>query len=129
MRKLIETIAAAVVALFSFALLWTPALAQTDGYDFGDPDTTYDDYYTTSVSDEAAANAIAGFSLVFWLVFCCVALAISGVLAFVVYNDAKKNGVENGVLWAALTFFFGLIPLLIYFLAIKKNATGGTSAK
>jgi len=130
MKKLIEIITASIVAFFSFSLLLSPALAQTDdGYDYGDPSTTYDDYYTTSVNDQAAANAIAGFSLVFWLVFCCVYLLIVGGMAFVVYNDAKKNAVENGVLWAALTFFFGLIPLLIYFLAIKKNSAGGTSAK
>lgn len=39
-----------------------------------------------------------------------VSLLISGVLAFAAYKVAEKNG-KNTVLWAGLTFVFGLLPL------------------
>ena len=128
MKQIIKLVAAAVVALSSLLLGGVPALAQTDDYyDYGDPSTTLDDYYTTSVQDDAAAAGALGFSMVVWVGICCFGLLIAGGFAYWVYSDAKKNNVENGVLWAVLTFFFGLIPLLIYFLAIKKNATGGST--
>jgi hypothetical protein len=37
------------------------------------------------------------------------------------YSDAKKNNVENPVLWGILGFT-GLIGLLIYFLVIRPEA-------
>ncbi|MBN1915518.1 hypothetical protein JW796_00795 [Candidatus Dojkabacteria bacterium] len=124
MKKLFIVASVAIIAMSSFALAGTTALAQVDDDPFG----TYEYTYSSS-DDEEAAKALMGVGMIFWVVFCCVWLLISGGLAFWVYSDSKKNSVENGVLWAVLTFLFGLIPLLIYFLAIKKNSSGSSSAK
>ncbi len=80
------------------------------------------DYYTYSAASDAAASGIFGFSM---LLSCCIPLfmmVIAGVLAYVVYKDAKKNNVENPALWAILTFFFSLLGLLVYYLAIRPEA-------
>lgn len=85
----------------------------------------------TVLADDATDEAAAGFS---FLLFCCfsiIGLALPLGLAFFVYSDAKKNNIENDVLWALVTFFTGVIGILIYFLVIRKQAleknAGGTS--
>ena len=49
-----------------------------------------------------------------------IGLAIALGLAYFVYTDAKKRGMDNAALWAILTFFTGLIGLIIYLLVRKK---------
>ncbi len=46
-----------------------------------------------------------------------IALAIS----FWVFRDAKKRGIENPLLWAAVVFFTGIIGLIIYFFFIRPK--------
>lgn len=74
--------------------------------------------YTTSSS---GSGAFAGMSVVFWC--CCIgaSMLIPIALAIFVYKDAEKSGVESPILWALITFFFGLIGLLLYFLVGKNN--------
>jgi len=79
----------------------------------------YDDY--TPYASSAAAGVVG----VTWLIVCCsilLGLGIAFALAYIVYRDAKKNNVENPALWGLLTFFLGLIGLIIYFVAIKPDA-------
>ena len=49
-----------------------------------------------------------------------IGLAIAIGLTYYVYTDAKKRGMDNAGLWAVLTFFTGLIGLIIYLLVRKK---------
>ena len=49
-----------------------------------------------------------------------IGLAIAIGLTYFVYTDAKKRGMDNPALWAVLTFFTGLIGLIIYLLVRKK---------
>lgn len=88
-------------------------LAQA-GYDY--------DLYTDYTVDSAAGLGVFFASAGIWLVCCCIGLIINIALAYLVYSDAKKNNVENGMLWAVVTFFFTLIGLLVYFLAIRPEA-------
>jgi ABC-type transport system involved in multi-copper enzyme maturation permease subunit len=87
---------------------------------------SYSAYYDDSYYGNTAADGIfGGASLLMTCVWCCfglVILAFPLICAIVVYKDAKKYNVENGFLWAILTFFFNIIGLLIYFLAIKPEA-------
>ncbi len=88
-------------------------------------------YYNTVDYTTDAAGSAFGLGIV--AIWCCALLVpaiICIVMAYYVYNDAKKNNIENGPLWALLTLFTSLIGLLIYLLAIKPEALkkqGGTS--
>ncbi len=113
MRKVILGAVGGVATLLTLA-----TAVQANGYN----------YYpvTTDLSTSAAASSMglagAGISLVIW---CCVALVfllVPIVLAIIVYKDAMKNNVENAVLWALLTFFFNIVGLLVYYLAIRPEA-------
>jgi hypothetical protein len=120
MRKFLTGLGTVIASLFVFAV---PALAS--GY--------YDSTYY-SASDAAAASVFGLGGLGIWLVcVCCVPLVLGGILAYVVYTDAKKNNVDNPALWAVLTFFFNLLGILIYFLAIRPDAIrkmeGGAASK
>ncbi|MFO7619535.1 MAG: hypothetical protein R6W91_07800 [Thermoplasmata archaeon] len=59
---------------------------------------------------------LEGF-LVFEYTLCCLAYILIFVvwvyICIWVYRDAEKRG-SSGTLWAILTFFFGLIPLIIW---------------
>lgn len=107
MKKIINLAAAGLLATSGFLALNAQALAQID--------YNYSSSYSTT---DSGAGAVI---IIIWLVICCCWLAIAGGLGYFVYRDAKKNNVENPVLWGVLTFLFGLIPLLIYFLAIKNK--------
>ncbi|MFS8130450.1 MAG: hypothetical protein ACMG57_00575 [Candidatus Dojkabacteria bacterium] len=111
MRKTFSRILAAASAVVAFTLLATPAFAQSYVYDYG-----------TTAADATAATAGVGLSLVWALCVCCVPLIIDSVLAYLVYKDAKKHNIENPALWAALTFFFTLIGLLVYYLVPRTEA-------
>lgn len=96
--------------VFSLALA-TPAYAQSD-YD-------WDWEYSTDTTD--SSGVFSGIGLVMWCCIMACALIIPVALAFFVYKDAQKSGTDNPTLWALLTFFFGLIGLLLYFLVGKKK--------
>lgn len=124
MRKRSLKLVAAAVGSGAISMLATvTAYAQSYRYDYG-----YDD-----IDALAGAGFLGGFGII-WVCVCCIALIVPLVCAFVVYRDAEKNNVENGILWAVLSFLFPLIGLLIYFLAIKpeamkKNGTASTPEK
>jgi hypothetical protein len=119
MGNLLRKAAAASTTIAAMSLAFASTVsAQTYRYD----------YTTTAASDAAAGGIFAGFGLI-WCCIMCVPFVILLGLAIFVYKDAEKNKVENGVLWAILTFFTGIIGLLIYLLAIKPEAikkNGGT---
>lgn len=84
------------------------------GYDY--------DYYYDVAADSTAAGLFGLGSLAYICCVCILPLVLGAVLAYIVYKDAQKNQVENAALWAILTFFFSLIGLLVYFLAIRPEA-------
>ncbi len=104
-------VAGASATFVTSAFLATPVLAS--GY-------TYD--YYTSTSDAAAATGFLGLGFVYICCVCLIPLIIDAVLSYVVYKDAKKNNVENPILWALITFFLPLVGILVYFLAIRPEA-------
>lgn len=78
--------------------------------------------YDYTVTDAAGAG---GFAIGMILVYCCiicVPLILFIALSVWVYKDAQKNKVDNAALWAVLTFFTGLIGILIYLLAVRPDA-------
>ena len=89
---------ARLAALFLFLGVSFAAFAQT---------------YTTN-NGPGALGCLGGG--IIWL----IGLAISIGLTYFVYTDAKKRGMDNAALWAILTFFTGLIGLIIYLLVRKK---------
>ena len=85
------------LALFGFLAISLAAIAQ---------DTT---------NTGASAAGCLGGGLIY-----LIGLAISIGLTIFVYTDAKKRGMSNPILWAVLTFFTGLIGLIVYLLVRKK---------
>jgi len=78
-----------------------------------------------STSDGSSSGGSAGASIVCLLLQCFIPLVIWGIWIAVsvwVKNDAEAAGVDNPMLWAVLTFFFGIVVLIIYLVAIKPNA-------
>jgi hypothetical protein len=76
-------------------------------------------------SDDGGAAALFGgvFGCVCWL----IGLAIAAAIAYWVYNDAKKRGNPNAVLWGVVSFFFTLLGLILYLLIGRNQGTmGGT---
>ena len=90
----------------------------------------YRDYYDSvySTSDAAAISAIYGGSMLVYLLCCCFWLVIALVISYLVYKDAQKNNVDNPMLWAIVTFFLGLIGVVIYLLVARNNAKPASSA-
>ena len=58
--------------------------------------------------------------------FQIVGIIIGGLIAYFVYNDAQKRGM-NAVVWAIVGFLFGLIGVIIYLIARKPVVEGGPS--
>ncbi len=110
-----KAIAAGATIVGSSIAFATTVAAQTYSYD-------YTPYTTYSAGDAAAGGLFATFGIALYCCIACVPLVILVALAYYVYKDAQKNNVENAALWAVLTFFTGLIGLLIYFLAIRPDA-------
>ena len=67
-------------------------------------------------AEDAAAGGMMAFGCICWVVIMLIAFAVPVGLAYFVYSDAQKNGVENGILWALITFITWPIGLLVYFL-------------
>ena len=69
--------------------------------------------------DGGGALAVGG------TLFCFLILLVINILILVwVYRDANRRG-ANGALWAVLTFFFGLIALIIYLIVRPKDPSTG----
>ncbi len=132
--KTLRSLLAAFLALGLFFTAAAPVAAQTADdsyYDYNYDDyeayldsaySAYDDYLATST---AAATGLMGLSTVWIIAICCgavIGLAIQIGITYWVYKDAKKNKAGNEVLWAVITFFTGLLGLLIYALAIRPEA-------
>lgn len=111
MHKILSKIPYSIIFLVS-GIFNITALAQTS--------------VTTTSSDE-------GLSFIFMLMFCCVFILIYAGIAYSsywIYNDAKQNNVENGVLWAILNLVSFPIFLLVYYFAIRpKNPTTHSNNK
>lgn len=121
MRKLSQKLLGGS-ALFTAASILVPVLAQAQTY-------RYD--YDYSAGDAAAGAAFGGTMLAVYVCVCCISLIVPIICAVIVYKDAQKNNVENAILWTVISFFFPLIGLLVYFLAIKPEAVkknGGLNA-
>ena len=75
-------------------------------------------------TDTSGADAAGGLIATGFGCFCyLIGFVIEVALTWWVYNDAKKRGNPNAVLWAVVTFFLGLIGLLIYILVGRNQGT------
>ena len=72
-------------------------------------------------NDDAANAAGALAALGCGIIPCFLGNAIQLALAFWVYKDATKRGMENAVLLTVVTALTGLIGLLIYLLMRPKT--------
>jgi hypothetical protein len=52
-----------------------------------------------------------------------IGLAIEVFILYWVYTDAKKRGNPNAILWVVVTFFLGLIGLILYVLIGRNQGT------
>lgn len=78
--------------------------------------------YDYAVDDIAAAGTLGVGYLIF---ICCAVIcgfAVNFLVAYFVYTDAKKLNIDSALLWAVVSFFFTVIGLLIYLLAIRPDA-------
>jgi apolipoprotein N-acyltransferase len=74
-------------------------------------------------TDTTGSDAAGLFGGAF-VCFCyLIGFVIEVALTWWVYNDAKKRGNPNAILWAVVTFFLGLIGLLIYILVGRNQGT------
>lgn len=78
-------------------------------------------YYSSDLSSGAASGLVFG-SILLYCCILCVPLIIWTVVSYLVYKDAVKNNVDNAALWGILVFFFSVVGILIYFLAIRPEA-------
>ena len=73
---------------------------------------------------EPSANPLAallggGLCMVVWLVSFIIAI----LLMIWVYKDAKSRG-QNAFLWLILTFFFGIVALIVWLIIRPKEKVG-----
>jgi apolipoprotein N-acyltransferase len=73
--------------------------------------------------DTSGSDAAAGVGILFTCFCYLIGLVIEIALTYWVYTDAKKRGNPNAVLWGVLTFFLGLLGLLIYILVGRNQGT------
>ena len=65
---------------------------------------------------------------VFFIGYCLCLLIIFAVHFFIVYwvyNDARKRGNPNAVLWSVLTFFSNPLGLILYLILGRDQGTAG----
>lgn len=108
-----------ILTVLTLAVAPVLTLGAGSVYAQSDSDFEWDWETDTSSTDD---GALAGMSLIFWCCCFAVMMLIPLALAFFVYKDAQKSGTESPIMWALLTFFFGLIGLLLYFLVGKKKS-------
>lgn len=119
MKKLVS-ISFLSMLVFAFVSSFTLFTAPTNTISAQRDDDFSFEFDSTSDDEEAGAIGLI-FSL---LIICCVVIfsfAVPFGFAVWVYKDANKYEVENAFLWALLTFFFTLIGVLVYFLAIRPD--------
>lgn len=114
-----KAIAVGATVVGSSIAFATTVAAQTYSYDY----TPY------TATDAAAGGLFASAGIAIYCCIACIPLIILIALAYYVFKDAKKYEVDNAALWAALTFFTGIIGLLIYFLAIRPDAVKKMESK
>lgn len=78
---------------------------------------------TTEPSANPLAGLLGGGLCIVWLVSFVIAI----LLMIWVYKDAKARG-QNAVLWLILTFFFGIVALIVW-LIIRPKEKGGERPK
>ncbi len=94
-------------------------------------------FFTTTVSAQLTYKTTPSrldssfFTAWFGIVCCSIifSFTINAVCAYIIYNDAIKNNIDNAILWAIFGFFFSWIAILIYFLAIKPGAVGSKTTR
>jgi hypothetical protein len=119
MKKLLNLFVVAALVLAP-VLAVTPAVAADDDYDWN---SFWDEVEEESDKDNKDDGGIlAGFGILTCCLMIIPLLIWLAISYFVVYKDAVKNNVSSPILWLLVTFFFGLLGLLIYFLVGKKNA-------
>ena len=52
-----------------------------------------------------------------------ISFAIAAAIAYWVYNDAKKRGNPNAIVWAILTFISTVIGLVLYLIIGRNQGT------
>lgn len=72
----------------------------------------------TAQNDGGSSAVFLGGAI--WLICGATFFIINVAILIWVYRDAKKRGAD-AILWAVLTFVFGLIGLLLYFAIGRKN--------
>ncbi|MEI6887137.1 MAG: PLDc N-terminal domain-containing protein [bacterium] len=107
--------------LMALSALAFPAAvhAQDSGFTW-----SYDSTYSLSQADATAAVGALGAVTLFPLVCACVLIIADIVIAILIYKNAKKNNVENPVLWLLLSLFLSWIGWLLYAFIGKKKTTG-----
>jgi hypothetical protein len=102
MRSRVQLLARLVPLLVLLAMLALPMLA------LGQPGNDATDVFGALVS--------SAFSLV-----CCIGWFVLNIAILIwVYRDANRYG-ANGLLWALIVFFAGIVGLLLYF-ALGRNS-------
>ncbi len=94
-----------LVGATSALSLITTIAAQTSSY-------TYED-------DAVGTGFVFGSILLYCICLLGIFLIWGGV-SYLIYKDAVKNNVDNPILWALLTFFLGLLGIVLY-LVVGKN--------
>ena len=74
---------------------------------------------TTEPSANPLAGLLGGGLCIVWLVSFVIAI----LLMIWVYKDAKARG-QNAVLWLILTFFFGIVALIVWLIIRPKEKVG-----
>ena len=74
---------------------------------------------TTEPSANPLAGLLGGGLCIVWLVSFVIAI----LLMIWVYKDAKARG-QNAVLWLILTFFFGIVTLIVWLIIRPKEKVG-----
>lgn len=77
---------------------------------------------TLSYSYRTNDPLIFGVTSFVYLLCCCIFAIPWLFICFWIYKDAKKNNIENPILWALLAFFTSIIGILIYLLAVRPDA-------
>lgn len=70
-------------------------------------------------ANPAAALLGGGLCFVFWI----AALVVAILLMIWIYKDAKSRG-QNAILWLILTFFFGIIAVVVWLIIRPKEKIG-----
>ncbi|MEI6462078.1 MAG: PLDc N-terminal domain-containing protein [bacterium] len=117
-----KAITAGLMALSALAF---PVAVHAQDYGFT---TSYDSTFSLSSADSAAAAGLFGAVTILPLVCLCLYFVVDLIIAIVIYNNAKKNNVENPALWLVLALLLSWIGWLLYaFVGKKKTASAHVS--